>query len=307
MRDEARNEMRNEGAEGFAREGRQPRGRNPRRERAPRSEQGPADEAHSAPEAAAFVPNPVSFVSPVSSVSQDAGATAVEGNAVQAYEGQALEPRGDNSAPRERRSRDRYGRDRGNRGERSRGPRNGSPSSEFTPNEAWAPADNGPAASSNLVDSVVDGVVQSASPDSAGYAQHAAEPAQAAVVSVVVAPTVAPAVAPTGAVASVVAPIAEAAPVAAPAAARPAATSYALPTQSLEQLAAQSGLQWVNTDAKRVAAVQAAIAAEAPATHVPRARPAPVAVDNGPLVLVETKRDLGSISLPAQDKDQPAA
>jgi ribonuclease E len=32
--------------------------------------------------------------------------------------------------------------------------------------------------------------------------------------------------------------------------------------------------------------------------HVPRERPAPVVMDSGPLILVETKRDLRDMKLP---------
>lgn len=78
----------------------------------------------------------------------------------------------------------------------------------------------------------------------------------------------------------------------------PAVTSYALPMEALVNVAQSSGLQWVNSDADRIAAVQAAIAAEPAPIHVPRARPAAVVVDHGPLVLVETKRDLSNMTLP---------
>lgn len=78
----------------------------------------------------------------------------------------------------------------------------------------------------------------------------------------------------------------------------PAVTSYVLPIEGLHQVAAGSGLQWVNSDPARVAAVQAAIAAEPKPVHVPRERPAPVVLDEGPLILVETKRDLRNMQLP---------
>jgi ribonuclease E len=78
----------------------------------------------------------------------------------------------------------------------------------------------------------------------------------------------------------------------------PSVSHYALPVESLQAVAQTSGLQWVNSDPERIAAVQAAIAAEAPAAHAPRERPVPAAVDTGPLVLVETKRDLRSLELP---------
>ena len=78
----------------------------------------------------------------------------------------------------------------------------------------------------------------------------------------------------------------------------PAIASYALPTDSLVQVAQDSGLQWVNSDPSRIAAVQAAIAAEAKPVHVPRERPAADGAGPRPLVLVETKRDLGNMTLP---------
>ena len=83
--------------------------------------------------------------------------------------------------------------------------------------------------------------------------------------------------------------------------ARPAVTAYALPIESLQKIAAGSGLQWVNSDPDRIAAVQAAIAAEPQPEHVPRERPAPVIPDTGPLVLVETKRDLRNMTLPFEE------
>ena len=54
----------------------------------------------------------------------------------------------------------------------------------------------------------------------------------------------------------------------------------------------------MNSDATKIAAVQAAIAAEPAPIRVPRERPAPVVIDAGPLVLVETKRDLRNVQLP---------
>ena len=54
----------------------------------------------------------------------------------------------------------------------------------------------------------------------------------------------------------------------------------------------------MNSDPQKIAAVQAAIAAEPAPVHVPRQRPAPVVLEDAPLVLVETKRDLGQMQLP---------
>ena len=74
--------------------------------------------------------------------------------------------------------------------------------------------------------------------------------------------------------------------------------AFQLPVEELARVAESSGLQWVNSDAERIAAAQAAIAAEPKPVHVPRERPAAVVMDQGPLVLVETKRDLGNMTLP---------
>jgi ribonuclease E len=75
---------------------------------------------------------------------------------------------------------------------------------------------------------------------------------------------------------------------------------FTLPLSELSQVAESSGLQWVNSDATKIATVQAAIAAEPKPVHVPRARPAPVVIDEGPLILVETRRDLRNLPLPLE-------
>ena len=66
----------------------------------------------------------------------------------------------------------------------------------------------------------------------------------------------------------------------------------------LAQVAESSGLRWVNSDADKISAVQVAIAAQPAAIHVPRERQVLPVVDEGPLVLVETKRDLRNMTLP---------
>ena len=86
----------------------------------------------------------------------------------------------------------------------------------------------------------------------------------------------------------------------------PAITSYELPIGQLQQVASSSGLEWVNSNPERIAQVKAAIAAEPKPVHVPRERPAPIVMDEGPLVLVETKRDLRQMHMPFDDS-QPAA
>ncbi len=82
----------------------------------------------------------------------------------------------------------------------------------------------------------------------------------------------------------------------------PKVAQYDLPTDALRAVAEQSGLLWVNSDADKVAAVQAAIAAEPKPIHVPRDRPALVELDEGPLVLVETRRDLRAMTLPFEQQ-----
>ena len=91
---------------------------------------------------------------------------------------------------------------------------------------------------------------------------------------------------------------------AAPANTMPKVTRYELPTEQLQQVASGSGLQWVNSNPDRIAAVQAAIAAEPKPIHVPRERPAPVALDTRPLILVETRRDLRAMVLPFEQQSQ---
>ena len=111
-------------------------------------------------------------------------------------------------------------------------------------------------------------------------------------------PTPAAAPAPTAAPVSastVVSVRAEAAPVvSAPARAAP----FVLPLSDLQALAAQAGLEWVGSDADKVAAAQTAIAAEPKAIQLPRQPRPPAVVNEGPLVLVETRKDLSQLKLP---------
>jgi ribonuclease E len=88
----------------------------------------------------------------------------------------------------------------------------------------------------------------------------------------------------------------------------PAVPHFDLPTQELQQLADGAGLQWVHSDADKVRLVQQAIAAEPLPVHEPRERKPVVLADEGPLVLVETRKDLSQFALPfeRQDAAQPA-
>ena len=180
--------------------------------------------------------------------------------------------------PRERRSRDRYGRDRRERGEGDRnatGNGDGSERSAESRATAFFAESNQPPAQEGRAQAATNFV--------------APAPELAVVNRPVVAPTTAP----------VAAPVAQAAAAPAPASATlPKVQSYDLPMQDLSQVAQSSGLQWVNSNAGKIAEVQAAIAAEARPIHVPRERQAVAASTEGPLVLVETKRDLASMPLP---------
>lgn len=86
----------------------------------------------------------------------------------------------------------------------------------------------------------------------------------------------------------------------------PQLQAYELPVSELQALAAACGLQWVNSDAAKIAAVQAAIAAEPKPVHIPRERPPVVVLDEGPLVLVETRKDLNLMPLPFEQESATA-
>jgi ribonuclease E len=144
-----------------------------------------------------------------------------------------------------------------------------------------------------------------------------AEPAQAAAAPAAT-EALAPATAPVAPVAPVVEPVVAvsapaqpAAPVAAPspvAAPVPAGLPKVLPFQlsidEMNQVAQASGLEWVNSNADKVAQVQAAIAAEPKPIHVPREPRPAVVIDEGPLVLVETRKDLRNTTLPFEETQQ---
>ena len=87
----------------------------------------------------------------------------------------------------------------------------------------------------------------------------------------------------------------------------PAVGPYALPVESLQTLAASAGLEWVNSDAERIIVVQQAMANEPKPVHVPRAPRPRLVVDEGPLVLVETRKDLSQMKLPFEQPQPPAA
>lgn len=87
--------------------------------------------------------------------------------------------------------------------------------------------------------------------------------------------------------------------------AAPPVPRFELPLSDLQQLAVGAGLSWVNSDADKVSAVQQAIAAEPKPAHVPRERKVAALPDDGPLVLVETRKDLSQIALPFERQSPP--
>jgi ribonuclease E len=86
-----------------------------------------------------------------------------------------------------------------------------------------------------------------------------------------------------------------------------AGPAFALPVETLEQMAQRSGLQWVNSDSAKVQAAQQAASSEPRAPRVPRERPVITAPVAEPLVLVETKRDLAAMNLPFEKNQEPPA
>ena len=61
----------------------------------------------------------------------------------------------------------------------------------------------------------------------------------------------------------------------------------------------------MNSDAEKIRAAQEAIANEPKPLRVPRERKAAAVVDEGPLVLVETRKDLSQFKLPFEARPLP--
>jgi ribonuclease E len=214
----------------------------------------------------------------------ETGIPVVPASSTDVQERPEVQGEGQDRQPRERRSRDRYGRDRRERdGQRSDQPADGQ------------------------VEGVAPAATESFESNQAVALEGHAQVAPELVASAAPAPAMAaPAPAPVAAAPAIVVPAP--APVAAPTArALPKVQAYELPLQDLAQVASSSGLQWVNSDASKIAEVQAAMAAEPKPIHVPRPRPPAPQLDTGPLVLVETKRDLREMTLPFEQPAAPAA
>jgi len=235
--------------------------------------------------------------------------------------------------PRQRRSRDRYGRDRRERGDRGdraeRAPREAEGEAVQSFEASVPEQDQQPARRSYF--NAANSAAEVQAPEAVAEAPVAAQPAavvevqqpvavpeqqSAAFAPVAPAPVAAPAV--TADVPAPAAPAASAASAAAePAAAKaaeataerglPKVQAYQLPVSELQALAAASGLQWVGSDADKVAAAQAAIAAEPQPERVVRERPPMVVLDDGPLILVETRKDLSDLQLPFEQQPQGVA
>ncbi len=98
--------------------------------------------------------------------------------------------------------------------------------------------------------------------------------------------------------APVMAPAPVPAPAPAPAAPVARVAAYTLPMDDLRTVATSAGLEWVNSDADKVRLAQEAIANTPLPIHVPREPKTVVPMDDGPLVLVETRKDLAQFALP---------
>ena len=216
---------------------------------------------------------------------------------------------GEPRAPRERRGgRDRYGRER-----RDRTPRDETAGSADAAIADTAPVQNqeespdaAPVRSSYFVRPAAEELAETevtATPVAPpAPAAPVAPVTPAAPVSMVKEPEsvqVAPVVPAAVPVAPRPAPVSQvAAPVTPAAKGLPVVGAFVLPIEEMNQVAQASGLEWVNSNAEKVAQVQAAIAAEPRPIHVPR-EPKPVVVfDEGSLVLVETRKDLRNMTLP---------
>ena len=292
-------------------------GRNAERgDRPPRTERGGRNERGDRPPRPERAPRPEEELR-TSESGVTAAAEAADSSATLADQvGADNTVRDENSAPREKRSRDRYGRDRKPRAERTeRSEPTDQPGQEPQATEAAAEQEpvrksyfTVPAASSQPEAVVAAPVIPAAAP-----VATESRPAPESVPPVVATQETVPAVAvaapaPVATVAPIVKVAAVAAPVAAapaaPAKAMPAVQPFALPLDELAQVAESSGLQWVQSDASKVATAQAAIAATPKPVHVPRQRPPLPVLDDQPLVLVETKRDLRDQKLPFEQTEE---
>ena len=196
----------------------------------------------------------------------------------------------DGEAPASADSAERDGRRRGrgrDRTRRERGPDEG----VLAADDANAVAPPAEAVASHAVNS--EPTAAFATNDMAPQATAEAEPVPAAVAAPVFMP-------PPAAVPSPVAAVAAVAAVVAPVA---VSQAFVLPMDQLQGVAETAGLQWVNSDVEKMRAAREAMANEPAPARVPREVKAVAAVDDGPLVLVETRKDLSQFKLPFESAD----
>ena len=231
--------------------------------------------------------------------SADTATSKEQGNAA----GEMTE-RTEGSEGRGKRTRDRYGRERGPRGDRAEQAvdRQEQPARESQPQQEASTEEPRRSYFATSADTPVAAPVIAPAP----VQVQVPTPAQ----TVNVTPVAAPVVSAPVVTAAIVAAPAEPKPVPAPvqvltaptpapvALGMPKLQPFALPLAELAQVAESTGLNWVNSNAEKIAAVQAAIAAEPKPVHVPRVRPAAVKIESSPLVMIETKRDLKDMKLP---------
>ncbi len=260
-------------------EGRRERGdgRRPRGER--RDDRGPREQAPAAEgaelAALAGAATSVGTVTEMGDQQLPAADAVLESHTHQ--DGGRNEPQ-DGEERRDRRSRDRYGRERGDRAPQGEAPVSAGDSAAAQP---------------------IEPVSQERTPRyPTGFVTEEA-PAAAPITSMP-----APMPAPTAPEVES-RPVTETAVPVAPARNLPQVRSFELPVAELAQVAEGSGLQWINSDPGKIAAVQAAIAAAPLPMRVPRERPPAIVVDEGPLVLVETQRDLRELKLPFEQPTPP--
>ena len=255
-------------------------GRNDRRpERRPRQEQNSMSDANGAQGSSSRVPDQRNdgFVAPRADNAQQGNMPA---------DGEQSLTGNDNGESREKRSRDRYGRERGPRGDRPM--REGEEPRNAEPRQSEARPERLPREQQQAFEGFAPSMQQD-------HRENA--PASVNVQGAQSAPSaqIAPSVQAVTAAPAVSVSTVTAAPVAT---GLPKVERFVLPMDELAQVAQSSGLNWVNSDAGKISAAQAAIAAQPQAMHVPRERATAVATDEGPLVLVETKRDLRNMTLP---------
>jgi ribonuclease E len=218
----------------------------------------------------------------------DTDATVVKSEAATTESGS----RDDNAVAREKRSRDRYGRERKPRGERTERPDIASPQATLPlESESATEQDVTPRKSYFTQTSQVPAVASE--PEAAKETPIEVPIPKVEAVAVVTVPeTQVIEVTPTALANTTLAP-----------SGMPKLQPFELNLDELAQIAQQSGLTWVNSDAAKVASVQSAIAAEPKPVHVPRQRPTVQPQDDRPLVLVETKRDLRGTTLPFESTE----